>query len=104
MGRPREHGPAMREALLDSAEALTARGGPEALSVRTVADAADTTTRAVYSVFGSKDGLLAGLAQRGFEILGASISALPTTGDPAHDLVEAAIHVFRAMAIGNPSA
>src|SRR5262245_3403365 len=104
MGRPREHGPAMREALLDAAEALTAKGGPEALSVRAAADAAGTTTRAVYSVFGSKDGLLAGLAQRAYEILGESISRLPATDNPAQDLVEAAVQVFRAVAINNPAA
>jgi AcrR family transcriptional regulator len=104
VGRPREHGPETREALLDAAETLIAQGGPEALSVRAAADAARTTTRAVYTVFGSKDGLLAGLAQRAFEVLGASISRLPATDDPAQDLVEAAVRVFRAMAIDNPAA
>jgi AcrR family transcriptional regulator len=72
--------------------------------VRAAADIAGTTTRAVYSVFGSKDGLLAGLALRAYELLGASIARLPVTDDPAHDLVEAAVKVFRAMAISNPAA
>jgi AcrR family transcriptional regulator len=104
VGRPREHGPAIREALLDAAERLLAEGGPDGLSVRAAADAAGTTTRAVYSVFGSKEGLLAGLAQRAFELLGASIALLPVSDDPAQDLVEAAVKVFRAMAIDNPAA
>jgi AcrR family transcriptional regulator len=43
------------EALLDQAELLLSSGGPEAVSVRNVAQAAGTTTRAVYTVFGSKD-------------------------------------------------
>jgi AcrR family transcriptional regulator len=55
-------------------------------------------------VFGSKDGLLAGLAERAYEILGESISRLPATHNPAQDLVEAAVRVFRAVAINNPAA
>jgi AcrR family transcriptional regulator len=94
----------MRVALLDAAEALISAGGPDSLSVRTLADEAGTTTRAVYSVFGSKEGLLAALAQRAFEVLGESISRLPVTDDPAGDLVEASVRVFRAMAIENPAA
>ena len=93
----------MREALLDAAEQLIASGGPEAISVRAVADAVETTTRAVYSVFGSKSGLLAALAQRAYELLGKELERLPETDDPGHDLVEAAVHVFRAMAITHPS-
>ncbi|HEY1280387.1 MAG TPA: TetR/AcrR family transcriptional regulator, partial [Acidimicrobiales bacterium] len=94
----------MREALLDAAEALIAEGGPEALSVRAAADAAGTTTRAVYSVFGSKEGLLGGLAQRVFEMLGDSLARCPVTDDPAQDLVDASVDVFRAMAVDNPAA
>src|SRR5262245_39892512 len=104
MGRPREHGDMTRGALLDAAEQLIADGGPQALSVRAVADAVGTTTRAVYSVFGSKDGLLAALAQRVFELLGTNLSRQPTTGDPARDLVNAAVDVFRAMTLNNPAA
>jgi AcrR family transcriptional regulator len=94
----------VREALLDAAEALIADGGPDALSVRAAADAAGTTTRAVYSVFGSKEGLLAGLAQRVFEMLGQSLARCPVTDDPAQDLVDASVEVFRAMAVDNPAA
>jgi AcrR family transcriptional regulator len=104
VGRPRQHADETREALLDAAERLLTRGGPDALSVRAVADAVGTTTRAVYSVFGSKDRMLAALAQRVFEMLGTAISRLPATDDPARDLVEASVDVFRSMAINNPAA
>jgi AcrR family transcriptional regulator len=83
---------------------LIATGGPDALSVRALADAVGTTTRAVYSLFGSKDGLLAALAQRVFEVLGTTLSRQPITDDPAQDLIDAAVEVFRAMAISNPAA
>lgn len=104
MGRPREHGAGRRDELLDAAEQLIAEGGPDALSVRAAADAVGTTTRAVYSVFGSKDGLLAALAERVFDLLADKLEEVPETDDPAHDLIDAATRVFRAMAIDNPAA
>ena len=58
MGRPKEHDDNTRAALRAAAERLVESGGPAALTVRGVAREAGTTTRAVYSVFGSRDGLL----------------------------------------------
>ena len=51
-----EHDDTTREALLAAAEQQLGRGEP--LSVRGVADAVSTTTRAVYSLFGSRTGRL----------------------------------------------
>jgi AcrR family transcriptional regulator len=103
MGRPKQHDETTREALLTAAEALVEQGGPCALSVRAVADEIGTTTRAVYSTFGSKEALLAALAKRSFDMLRDTIAALPRTTDPVRDLVEAALTVFRPMAIEHPS-
>ena len=85
------------------------RGGSSKTEVRAlfavhaVADAIGTSTRAVYSIFGSKDGLLDPLAQRSFELLRDSVARLPATDDPSGDLVDAAVEVFRPMAIEHPS-
>lgn len=103
MGRPRQHDDTTREALLAAAENLVERGGAGALSVRAVADEIGTTTRAVYSTFGSKEGLLGALAQRSFDMLRDAIAELPRTKDPARDLVQAALTVFRPMAVEHPS-
>jgi AcrR family transcriptional regulator len=103
MGRPRRHDETTRDALLAAAEALVEAGGPGRLSVRGVADAVGTTTRAVYSLFGSKEGMLTALAQRSFELLRDEIARLPVTADPASDLVTAGVEVFRPMAIDHPS-
>lgn len=103
MGRPREHDGATREALLDAAERLLAAGGAATVSARAVADEAGTTTRAVYSVFGSMDGLLAALAQRTFEILGRDVRALPEFDDPRDAVVAAGVQVFRPLAVEHPS-
>jgi AcrR family transcriptional regulator len=103
MGRPREHDEGTRTQLRAAAERLVAEGGPDALSVRAVADEAGTTTRAVYSLFGSKDGLVAALAQTTFELLYDGIDQLPETDDPAADLVAIGTRVIRGLARDHPA-
>lgn len=102
MGRPREHDERTGEALLDVAERLLGDGGDAAVTVRAVADAADTSTRAVYAVFGSKEGLTGALAGRGYALLAGWVRALEHTDDPAADLVQAGIHGFRRFALSRP--
>jgi AcrR family transcriptional regulator len=102
VGRPREHDENTRAALLAAAERLIDEEGPDAASVRSVADEVGTTTRAVYSVFGSKQGLLEALATRLFEELAQAIDAVPATDDAAADLVEVGV-AFRRTAIEHPS-
>lgn len=103
MGRPREHNEQTRTALRDAAERLLSAGGPAALSVRAVADEAGTTTRAVYSLFGSKDGLLVdALAQCAFEFLYTGIEALPESNDPVSDLLDIG-SVFRRLVVEHPA-
>jgi len=104
MGRPREHNEATRAALLEAAERLVAERGASALSVRAVADAAGTTTRAVYSLFGSKDGLLVeALARDAFEFLYTEIGKLEETDDPASDLLDIGLIVFRRLVHEHPA-
>jgi AcrR family transcriptional regulator len=103
VGRPRAHDERTALALLDAAERLVAAHGLEALSVRRVADEVGTTTRAVYSVFGSKDGLVVTLGVRAFDLLRAAIDALAPTDDPAGDLVEAGVGVFRHFVVEHPA-
>ena len=88
--------------MLAAAERLIDQKGPDAASVRCVADEVGTTTRAVYSVFGSKQGLLEALATRLFEELAQAIDAVPATDDAAADLVEVGV-AFRRTAIEHPS-
>jgi thiazole synthase ThiGH ThiG subunit len=72
---------------LRAAERLVAEGGVDAISVRAAAVGAGTTTRAVYSLFGSKDGLVQALAQRTFALLMDRVAAVATGGDPGRDLI-----------------
>lgn len=102
MGRPREHDERTAAALLDAAERAVEQSGPDAISIRGVAEDADATTRAVYSLFGSKQGLVAALAARAFNLLREGMSSVPTTAAPDEDLVEAGL-VIRRFATEHPS-
>ena len=103
VGRPKEHDEHTRAQLRAAAERLVAEGGPDALSVRTVAEEAGTTTRAVYSLFGSKDGLVAALAQTAFEFLYDHIDELPETDDPAADVIAIGTKVVRRLVQDHPA-
>jgi AcrR family transcriptional regulator len=102
VGRRREHDEKTAAALLDAAERTIAEGGVDALSLREVASDAATTTRAIYSLFGSKDGLLGALGVRAFNLLQREVEALPATDQPWNDLVEAAL-IFRHFALEHPA-
>src|SRR5215470_18103173 len=102
MGRPRIHDEQTREALLSAAEQLLVRGGLDAVSTRAVAEEAGTTTRAVYSLFGSKPELLRQLAARAFGLLADLVQSVPRTGDPGADLISAAM-AFRGWALAHPN-
>lgn len=97
------HGEETAEALLDAAERILEAEGLEALTVRRVAEEVGTTTRAVYTSLGSKDALITGLGVRGFALLAAEVAALPTTDDPAADLIAAAVSGFRNWALAHPA-
>jgi AcrR family transcriptional regulator len=89
--------------LLGAAESLAQEQGAAAVSVRTVAEAAGTSTRAVYSLFGAKAGLLDALAGRFFELLAEAVDAVPSTDDPVADVVTASLDGFRRTALGHPA-
>lgn len=102
MGRPQIHDEKTRAELLAAAENLVAEGGIGAVSVRAAAERAGTTTRAVYALFGSKEGLVQALAQRAFGLLMERVVSLPRTDDPGRDLVAAGVEGFRTFALEHP--
>jgi AcrR family transcriptional regulator len=104
VGRPREHDDETRVALRRAAERVVAARGPAGFSVRAVAEEAGTTTRAVYTLFGSGDGLLVdALAQEAFEFLADEIEKLVETDNPARDLVDVGVLVFRRLVTEHPA-
>lgn len=102
MARPKVHDEATGEVLLGAAVRLLREGGPDRVSVRAVAEASGTSSRAVYAVFGSKQALVDAVAERGYRGLAALVDAVPVTDDPATDLVLAGVDGFRAFATKEP--
>ena len=102
MSRPREHNQQLAGVLLDAAERRIAADGVDALSLRAVAADAGTTTRAVYTLFGSKDALVGALGVRAMEYLGREVHALTASDDPVADVVAAGL-VFRRFALEHPA-
>ena len=86
MGRPREHDERTRERLLEAAERVSETDGWEALTVRRVAREADTSTRAVYALFDSKEGLEQALHEAMFARLLELSRASRRSDDPRRDL------------------
>jgi AcrR family transcriptional regulator len=101
MGRPREHDEGTRARLLEAAAALAAEEGWDALSVRRIADRAETSTRAVYSLFGSKTDLEEELHLRMYERLRELMKETPVSGDARADLLEMR-HAYRQWATERP--
>ena len=56
----------VRRGLLDVAARLLAEDGPQALTLRTLAQRANCSTKVVYTLFGGKNGLSEGLKVEGF--------------------------------------
>lgn len=102
MARPRVHDESVRRRLLDLAGRTVADGGAGALSVRSLAKAAGTSTTAVYTLFGGMPGLFAELYARSFDRLDAGQRAVPATDDPAADVV-ALGHAYRRTALADPN-
>ena len=102
MGRPREHDSATQAALLQAAGQLLAAEGPGAVSVRRLAEETGTSTRAVYSLFGSKRGLLRALFAQAAEVMRAHHEAVPVRDDPVAEVLDLAL-AYRAGALAEPN-
>lgn len=103
MGRPREHDDTTRHALLRVAGELLWREGVGALTNRRLALEANTTTRAIYSLFGSKHGILRELFLDSARAMGRALEAVPEHTDPLEELLELAL-AYRHAAIEHPHA
>lgn len=86
MARPKVHDAELADRLLEEAAVLVSREGPEGLGLRGLAQAAGTSTTAIYSLFGSKEGLLHSLYEKVFRSFGDS-QLLQPSDDPEADLL-----------------
>ncbi|MBT2386353.1 TetR-like C-terminal domain-containing protein [Streptomyces sp. ISL-11] len=86
MGRPRTNDETVKERLVACATEMLATRPRESLTVRALAAAAGTSTTAVYSLCGGKDGLIGEVRNRAVAGLFQEVSAVPTSADPLADL------------------
>jgi len=99
---PYHHGN-LRQALLDAAAGLLAERGPDEVSTRAVAKMVGVSHNAPYRHFASRDALLAGLAQQGFEgLIAAFHVALAGSTDPRRRMI-AVSEAYVAFAVQHPS-
>ena len=91
----------LRESLLEAAEALLAERGVQGLTLREVARAAGVSHAAPYHHFGSLNELLAGVAQRGFEALGAAMADAVNVPDTRERLLRVT-QAYVACALAQP--
>ena len=89
--------------LIDEAGRILTEEGPAALSLRRLAALAGTSTMAVYTRFGDKDGLLAAMHAEGFRRLGRALreAAARAGGDPLAALAEMG-SAYREAALDSP--
>jgi AcrR family transcriptional regulator len=96
MGRPPEHDERTAERLLAAAARLLSAEGAEAVTVRRVAQEAGTTTRAVYSLFGDKEGLLRQIYHEVAETMRRRHERVPQSDDPLTEITALALAYRRA--------
>ncbi|MFJ9367619.1 TetR/AcrR family transcriptional regulator [Nocardia sp. NPDC101769] len=87
MGRPPTNDDATRECLISAATDLLRGRSSDRLSVREIAAAATASTTSIYTLFGSRDGLLAAVRQRLAAQLFEVLVAVPAGDDPLSDLL-----------------
>jgi AcrR family transcriptional regulator len=88
--------------LVDEAGRILAAEGVAALTLRKVATRSGTSTMAVYTRFGDKDGLLAAMHNEGFARLGAAMARARHDGDDALTALSRLGLAYREAALANP--
>lgn len=111
---PKAADPNLRGALIETAARLLAEHGPDAVSLRRLANEVGTSTMAIYTHFGSMGELRLALRDEGFARLAARMNAVDETGDTVADLIglsrayvstaRTAPNLYRAMFLDGPVA
>jgi AcrR family transcriptional regulator len=86
--RPKQRTPELRDHVLAVAIGLLARDGVAGFTARNVAREAQTSTPAVYELFGDKGGLIRELFFEGFRLLGRQLETFVETEDPRADVIQ----------------
>lgn len=101
MPRPKTRDHHLRERMLRNSMAMLETEGPSALTARRVATSSESSTAALYELFGDKSGLVAEIFYEGFRGLAGRLLALPETADSRAD-VRASQEATRRFALEAP--
>jgi AcrR family transcriptional regulator len=99
--RAKQRTPELRDRVLQVAVAMLAEEGVAGFTTRKVAEGAETSTPAVYELFGDKAGLVREMFFEGFRRLRRRFDRLAETRDPRADLV-AVLQALRTFVRENP--
>ncbi len=102
MTAPRPHDDALRLDLIRVTADLLVSRGPAAVSLREIAAACNTSTTAIYSLFGGKAQIIKAVAAEGFADLAISLSSIDPQDTP-HATLLALAHTYRDWALANPA-
>lgn len=91
----------MRDRLVAAGVAMLERDGVSALSARSVAAAAGTSTMALYTHFGGMSGLLDAIAVEAFVRFTQALTEVPQTDDPVADFLAIGL-AYHRFALANP--
>jgi AcrR family transcriptional regulator len=92
---------ALVDSLLKVAGEILVQEGAHSLSMRRVAQAAGCSTTVLYTLFGSKNGIIDALFVEGFQRLGQAHAALAPSDDPLQWIMNLC-RVYRQVALANP--
>jgi AcrR family transcriptional regulator len=101
MPRPKQRTPELRDHVLAVALQRLAREGVSGLTTRELAREAETSTPAVYELFGDKVGLVREIFFAGFRLLRGRLGEVGESDDPRADLL-ALSECYRAFIRENP--
>ncbi len=87
---------------MESTAQAVAAGGVETVSLRALAASAQTSTNAVYALFGSRDGLLSAVMAEAVRSFTAAQGDVPATVDAVAELLELG-RAYRRWALAHPS-
>jgi len=100
------HTAGLASELVDAAGRILAAEGAAALTLRRLAQTAGTSTMAVYTLFGDKQGLLAAMYREGYRRLGAAmadaVAEATAKQEPPLDVLARFGRAYRAAALANP--
>ncbi len=101
MPRPKQRTPELRDHVLSVAVGLLAREGVAGFTARSVAREAQTSTPAVYELFGDKGGLIRELFFEGFRRLHRHLETFAESADPRADVIQL-VELYREFIRENP--